>query len=228
MMKVYGYVRVSGKGQVDGEGPDRQRDAIEIFCKAQGLEWGGHFFEEGVSGTVEAIERPKFAEMIEYITKNDFAGFVVERMDRLARDLMVSEVLLQECRKQGIQVFSVDQGTLEDMASNGGDPTRVLIRQIMGALAQWDKSVTVKKLKSARDAVRQKTGRCEGVKPYGSRGSEVAILGLLKNMLDCEKPLDYGAVARMLNENGFKTRGGKDWSRVSVRTVWLTYKKKGK
>jgi len=53
---------------------------------------------------------------------------------------MTQEFLLAECRKRGLKVYSADQGQLIDMAENGGDPTRVLIRQILGALAQWEKN----------------------------------------------------------------------------------------
>lgn len=33
MMKAYGYLRVSGAGQIDGNGFDRQKKAISEFAK---------------------------------------------------------------------------------------------------------------------------------------------------------------------------------------------------
>jgi DNA invertase Pin-like site-specific DNA recombinase len=185
-MNVFTYIRVSGKSQLDGDGPERQRDAITRFSLAHDLHSCGEFFEQ-VSGTVDGVDRPQFAEMLSYINarrdcKSEIKAVVVERMDRLARDLMVSEVLLAELRKRGVKVFSVDQGQLIDMASDDGDPTRALIRQIMGALAQWEKSQLVKKLKLARDRKKEKTGRCGGMHPYGARPGEKQILQFVSSM----------------------------------------------
>src|SRR5688572_16574924 len=139
-VKAFFYIRVSGRGQVGGEGPDRQRESCQGFCDAQGIERQGEFFEAGVSGTVEGMDRPEFSAMVEAIqcrrlNGQDIDGIVVERMDRLARDLMVQEVLLKQCRENKIKVFAADRGELVDLASDDGDPTRTLIRQVMGALA---------------------------------------------------------------------------------------------
>lgn len=226
--RVVSYVRVSGRGQVDGGGPDRQREAIQKFCKAHNLLTDhlglGEFFEQAVSGTVEAVDRPEFASMltqIEETNKPRVSAIVVERMDRLARDLMVSEVLLAECRKRNLKVYAADQGALIDMATNGGDPTRVLIRQILGALSQWEKSMLVSKLRSARDRKKAATGRCEGKKPFGTRPGEVELINLAHNfrsVLDqFNQPMEYAVIAKHFNESGFRTRHGKPWSVGTVK-----------
>src|SRR6202051_4529548 len=41
-------------------------------------------------------------------------------------------------------------------------PTSNLIRQIFGAVSEFDKAMTVAKLKGARDRVRRAQGKCEG------------------------------------------------------------------
>lgn len=227
-MKAFGYIRVSGIGQVDGDGPARQEESVTRFCTAQKLEFAGRFVEGGVSGTVEAMDRPQFVEMLETIEKrcdNGPAGeepdgpycIVVERIDRLARDLMISEVLLGECRKRNIPVYCVDQGVLVDMASDGGDPTRKLLRQLLAALAEWEKSVIVKKLRISRDRMRQREGRCEGRKPYGHTPEEKAN----KDWIIGQRGLGASPVriARRLNEFGKRTRSGKPWNRFSVNNV---------
>ncbi len=228
---VYGYVRVSSKGQVDGDGPDRQRDAIEKFCAKNSLQLAEHFTEEGVSGTTEALDRPEFSRMMDHMENGDVAVIVVERMDRLARDLMVSELLLRACREKNIKVYCVDQGDLTNMAADSEDPTRTLIRQIMGSLAQWEKSVLVRKLRLSRERMKEKTGRCEGRKAYGEKPGERQVMHLIQDMLGhspSPNGLTFGGVAGILNDSGFKTRCGKPWTRVSVRTVWTTNKMKGK
>lgn len=177
-INAFGYVRVSGRGQMDGDGPQRQRDAIEKFCAAINIDLAGIFTDGGVSGTVEAMDRPQFTEMIGYIEREDTEAvetIVVERLDRLARDLIVQEMLLAECRKRGIRVYAVDQGLI-NQASADIDPTRTLIRQVIGALSQWEKSSLVLKLRAARDRKRAATGRCEGPLPYGHKPGEADII----------------------------------------------------
>lgn len=43
-------------------------------------------------------------------------------------------------------------------------PTAVLVRQVLGAIAQFDKASTVAKLKAARERKRLASGKCEGRK----------------------------------------------------------------
>lgn len=213
-MHVMSYLRVSGKSQIDGDGPERQRDSINAFCTTHNLTLTAEFFEAGVSGTVDGLDRPKFAEMMESILDqrqngNPVDGIIIERMDRLARDLMVSEVLLAECRKRKIQVFSADQGALIDMASDGVDPTRVLIRQIMGALAQWEKSTLVNKLRAARI----RTGRLGGQKkkPLSDKEKQIAIFlreARTMGQYVTPEPPTMERLAEMLNDAGWETGGG--------------------
>jgi DNA invertase Pin-like site-specific DNA recombinase len=217
MKNVFSYIRVSGKGQIGGEGPDRQRESISGFCSGKALLMG-EYFEAGVSGTVEGMDRPKFSELIEAIecrreNGEQIDGIVVERLDRIARDLMVQEVLLAECRKRNIAVFSAD-GDWSDIASNAGDPTRKLIRQVMGAVAEFAKSETVLKLSKARAAVKLRTGRCEGRKPYGVTPEEQAILKVLQIFVRPEHTMRE--VAGILNAEGFRTRAGTEWNEKSA------------
>jgi DNA invertase Pin-like site-specific DNA recombinase len=222
-MRIFSYLRVSGLGQVDKDGPTRQRAAIEAFCGKHSLDSSFEFFEEGVSGTVDGMDRPKFAEMV---AKIDLLraepilaveAIVVESMDRLARDLMVSEFLLKECRERGIKVFIANSGDLVDVANDGGDPTRAMLRQILGAISQWDKSVTVRKLRSARLRARSDGNRCEGAKPYGYNEAEAIVKSRMQSFKN--KGFSYANIAIELNAERFRTRFHKQWSEQTVRSV---------
>lgn len=225
-MKCYWYIRVSGKSQIEGDGPDRQRERIKEFSTKHGLEFAGEFFEAGISGIKEGMDRPKFSELIE--THDAHAkpvkAIVVERLDRLARDLMISEMILSECRKRGIKVYATDQGALIDMATDGDDPTRILIRQLLGALAQWEKSMLVKKLASARARIRKLKGKCEGVASYGDRPGEIHTLNVMKNLKTSGMRMDI--IATMLNEQQLFNRSGNPWNRKSIFSVLKNNKRK--
>lgn len=228
-MNVFSYIRVSGLGQADKDGPERQRIAIKDFCAKHKLD-DLNEFSESISGTIEAMDRPAFADLI--IKANIFnqsphdtlhiRGIVVENMDRLARDVMVSELLFRECRKFGIQVFCANTGELVDVATNEGDPTRKMMRQILGAIAEWEKTMIVRKLGSARKRHRLNAGRCEGRKPYGFTPEERNIIALIKSMRtanDIVPAMTWDMIAFELNRRGFKTRENKKWTRGHVYSI---------
>lgn len=52
------------------------------------------------------------------------------------------------------------------------DPSRKLMRQIFGAIAEYEKTMIVLKLRGARVRMRARNGRCEGAKPYGELPGE--------------------------------------------------------
>lgn len=216
MAIAFGYTRVSGKGQVEGDGEHRQRQAIISFCSANNLALRSCTFEAGVSGTVEAMDRPAFAELVSCL--NGLAEqpvIVVERMDRLARDLMVQELLLRECRQRHIKVYAADQGLI-DLAADDADPTRKLMRQIFGALAEWEKSALVKKLSAARTRKKQSTGRCEGAKPFGYYFSEKEAY---EQLIELAKQHKASVVAQILNARGLYPRKASEWNRQLVMNV---------
>ena len=106
-MTAFGYLRVSGKGQVKGDGFRRQRDTVAAWCKANRVELVETFRDEGVSGTRDGFDRPGLTDLLVAVKANGTRLVVVERADRLARDLMVGEVILAEFRKAGVKVKTV-------------------------------------------------------------------------------------------------------------------------
>lgn len=217
-MNVFGYVRVSGLGQKTGDGPERQRDAITSFCAAHKLSLDPATYEEAITGVSSAADRPQFSRMLSRIDEirsagGEADGIVLERADRLARDLIEGELIFRECRARGIKVFATDRGLI-DLAFDDGDATLKLIRQVIGAVAEFEKSALVKKLKIARDRIRKEKGRCEGRKPYGSFVGEGPCLELIK--ISWGQRLSAGSIAKRLNETGFRNRKGGHWSRQAI------------
>lgn len=214
-MNLFSYIRVSGKGQVAKEGPDRQREAIVDFAIKAKATLRGEFFDKAVSGTIDGLDRPAFKELLEAIESRrlngeEIDGIVVERADRLARDLIVGELLLKECRERNIKVFSADRGETVDLASDDVDPTRVLIRQLMSAMAQWEKSNLVRRLRKAREAVKLRTGRCGGRAPIGVDKREQLMLEFLRGVYSPE--LSYRQLTALVSDAGFCNRAGNDYN----------------
>lgn len=214
------YVRVSGKGQADGDGPDRQIAAIRRFAKADGLILVDEPFQDlGVSGTRELADRPGLAALLDRLESNGVRTVVIERADRLARDLMVQEVIVAQFAKIGARILTAEG---VDLTSPGDDPTRRLIRQILGAVSEFEKNVLVLKLRAARERMRRRGERVEGVKPYGHFPAEAATAARMRQLR--RKPvkgprLSLAAVAAQLNAEGHRNRAGREWSKQLVAHV---------
>jgi DNA invertase Pin-like site-specific DNA recombinase len=61
------------------------------------------------------------------------------------------------------------------------DPSRKLMRQIFGAIAEYEKTMIVLKLRGARARARAGRGRCEGRKPFGYYEGEATVLERFKS-----------------------------------------------
>jgi DNA invertase Pin-like site-specific DNA recombinase len=212
MVKAFGYLRVSGKGQVDGDGFPRQLAAINAYAAAHDIKIVRVFREKGVTGTKESMDRPAWAEMMTALHSDGVRTIIIEKLDRLARDLMVQEATIADLQKHGFTLISVAEPDL--MAA---DPTRILMRQLMGAVAQYDKSQIVLKLRGARMRKRAKEGRCEGRKPFGHYEGEADVLNRIKALR--AEDLGFDRIAARLNEEHVPTRTGRPWHGVVVNRI---------
>ena len=162
---AFAYLRTSSAANVgaDKDSAKRQREAIASFAKRAGYELFAEFNDEAVSGGDSLEVRPGFAAMLERIESNGCKTIIVETASRFARDLMVQEVGYARLRERDIELIAADSpGSFQD-----DGPTARLVRQVLGAVAEFDKAMTVAKLRGAREGMR-KTGRAKTLD--GKRG----------------------------------------------------------
>jgi len=210
--KAVAYVRVSGLGQLDGHGFERQETAVRAFARSKGLDLG-RVYREAHTGT--EADRPAFTELLADLLANCCRVVVVESLDRLARDLMVQVALLGRLREAGITLYSATTG--EDVtASIAEDPMREALVLVQGVFAQTEKKLLVRKLRKAREAIRARGERCEGRKPYGPE--VVETLRTLRRKRKGER-LSFAGCAARLQELGLPTKSGKPWRAMTVRVI---------
>jgi DNA invertase Pin-like site-specific DNA recombinase len=161
--KAVAYYRTSAATNV-GEFKDslpRQQAAVRAYARRAKMEIVEEFYDAAVSGADAVDQRPGFTALLERITDNGVGVVLVEDAERFARDLIVQLTGHDHLKRLGVELI----------AANAPDhfredtPTAVLIRQILGAVAQFGKAQLVIKLRVARERVRQRTGRCEGRRP---------------------------------------------------------------
>jgi len=212
MTKAFAYLRVSGKGQVDGDGFARQLNAIKQYAAEHDIKIVKVFREEGVSGTKDLADRPALSAMLTALYSNGTRLVLVEKLDRLARDLMVQETIIGDLRKHGFDLISV---TEPDLLQD--DPTRKLMRQIFGAISEYEKTMIVLKLRGARARAKARSGRCEGAKPFGHFDGEADIIARMKALR--ASGMGFDRIAATLNVEGVKPRRGEKWWGLTVNKI---------
>jgi DNA invertase Pin-like site-specific DNA recombinase len=218
--QAIGYLRTSSATNVgeDKDSEARQRKAVENFAKRAGYVIEEWFYDAAVSGADPIETRPGFTAALACIAGNGAKTIIVETANRFARDLMVQEVGFAMLRDLGIALIAADSPSsfLDD------GPTSKLIRQILGAVSEFDKAMTVAKLRGARERKRRLKGKCEGRKSYAERegGQELVALARQLRRPDPERrPVSLRKVAAALAERGYVAPSGKPYAAAAVASM---------
>lgn len=217
-MKAIGYVRVSSDKQVDGYGLDVQTDAIRAWAKEHGHRIVRIVADEGVSGATP--DRDGLAEVLGLLqAKKATTVVVVYRLDRLARDLILQEQLIAECRRHGAELASCSPTEAAFIGDDDADPSRKMVRQIIGAVSEWEKSMVRLRLQSGRKRKAQSGGYAGyGAPAYGQRSEagelvanedETALVARITALHT--EGVSLRGIATTLTEEGFLPRRGKAW-----------------
>lgn len=215
-IEAVGYCRVSGKGQTQGTGLNRQEDAVRAYAKKNNYKLL-QIYLEAFTGTESA--RPVFEDMLTDLLSNGCRVIICECLDRLARDLAVQLQIIAMLASKGITLINSMTG--QDV-TNPEDPMSLAMIQIQGSFAQLDKNLLVRKLKKGRQAKLAKDGYCEGKKPFGFRPGEADTVDRIKKLYR-KKPgedrLTCYQIAKVLNREKRPTRHGGQWRDGQVRKI---------
>jgi DNA invertase Pin-like site-specific DNA recombinase len=213
--KAVAYLRTSSAANVgaDKDSDKRQLSAIERFARSAGFELVGTYYDAAVSGADAVQARPGFVEMLKRIEGNGVRTIIVETAGRFARDLMVQEVGFAMLQERGIDLIAADSpGSFLD-----DTPTAKLVRQVLGAIAEFDKAMTVAKLRGARERRRKEVGKCEGRKSYAERApAAVALAKKLHRYPVNGRRRSLRQVSAELAGEGFLASSGKPYGAAAV------------
>jgi DNA invertase Pin-like site-specific DNA recombinase len=209
--KAFAYLRTSTatNAGTDKDSDKRQRGAILGWAKANRFEVTGEFYDVDVRGADPIHARPAFAEMLQAIHGNGVRTILVESASRFSRDLIVQETGHQYLKDLGITLIAVDSpdSFLDET------PTAVLIRQILGAVSQFQKADLVAKLAGARARKRRADPNYrEGWKP-----APVEAQKLARRLRRQGKSLRE--ISAALAEKGFLAPSGKAYGAQSVKVM---------
>lgn len=140
MPKVFGYLRVSTKGQTT----DNQKK--EILDKGFAVdEW---ISEDATSGTTEVFSRPHFKRMIAMAQPGDIV--ITVKIDRLGRTAADTLQAIKKLKELELSVVIVQFGTM-DMTSSAGK----LLLTMLAAVAEMERDMLVERIHAGLERTKE-------------------------------------------------------------------------
>lgn len=218
-MKLSAYLRVSTSEQANGQGLPIQEALIRE---------SGHdivaWYSDTTSGRKDLLDRPGLGMALDDLRNKRSRGIIVYRLDRLARDLIVQEQLLAEIRKLGGKLISCAQGEQPYIDDDDTDPSRKLIRQVLGAVSEYERAMIKLRMVAGARRKRLETGWSGSPVPYGYANDEGTlvpapeeqrVISTMRSLHSQGRTIKE--IAAYLNELGVPTRYSKHWHTESVR-----------
>lgn len=217
---VVAYIRVSTDAQVDKYGLDAQKRDIMMYCSKNDMYISKWYVEKGVSGAKES--RPELDKLIygEEIENPPIAAVVVAKNDRIARDINIYYYCKMLLQKRGIELISVaeDFGEFGMMAH--------FIEAFTLCVAELERENITKRTSAGRKVKKANGGYAGGRPPFGYKAVEKKLV-VDEREAECVKRIfllreckhTLREIADMVNEAGYRTASGKEFSFGTIRDI---------
>ena len=161
---IYGYARVSTQMQA------REGNSLEAQETALRAAGATKIYTDAYTGTKN--DRPQLELLMRELQIGD--TLVVTKLDRIARNLKQGIELIDDLNSRGIKVNVLNMGQIDDT------PTGKLIRNIMLALAEWERDMIVQRTQEGKEIARKNPTYREGRPKKYKREQREHALELLK------------------------------------------------
>jgi DNA invertase Pin-like site-specific DNA recombinase len=212
------YIRVSTQKQAEAEnGLDAQKADCVAFAERMGFSVGSVCVDAGVSGGSEVSERPGLMKALGELKKGSV--LLVAKRDRIARDVLVNAVIEKMVSNKKASIISADG------AGNGDDPAAELMRNMLAAMAAYEKALAGMRTKAALKAMKQ-AGKVYGKIPFGFKRNgnmlepesrERAIIEDVRSWRSAS--VKWQECAARLNQTERFNRAGRPWSVQNLSQV---------
>lgn len=220
--KILGYVRVSTLDQAEhGLGMSVQKDQLKEYCLKNKLELERIYEDDGCSGSDP--DRPGLQELLKRAKENGIKKIIVPHSSRFARDSLLSEIMYRDLRKNGVKLISATQPGYYEQE---GDFQKKLIRTVLDAFDEYEKSLITYRLKNGKRKKAQNGGFHGGsIYGYKARNKKLIIdrqeADIVKKIFRWrrQKKMKYSQIARKLNELEIRTKYGKKWFPYTIEKI---------
>ncbi len=220
MLKVQALVsRVSTDIQREkGLSIPRQKKWLEEEAKKLKFKNPEHYTDNGYSAT--DLNRPAYSRLINDIKTGVIDTVVVYKYDRIARNVIHLLSLIDLFKEHDIGFISITE------RFDTTTPTGKVMMVMAGSLAQWEREMTIERVKDAMWDKAKKGEFCGGQPPYGYVVKEKNIIPseeetkIVKLMFDkFEESKSFRGICHWLNKSGHLTKRGTTWAQSTVRRI---------
>lgn len=219
MKRVGIWIRVSTEDQKRGDSPEHHLEQAKTYAKLQEWEVVEIYDMTGVSGkTVK--NHPETIRMLQDIRSGHIKGLIFSKIARFARNTIE---LLEF--SEFFQQHNADLISLKESIDTSTPAGRLFFR-IIASMAEWEREEIVDRINTSVET-RAKLGKVMGGIPFGyQRKGKDDIELHPKESLVRKKMYElylqhkrYGTVARILNEEGYRTKRGKKFSDMAIKRL---------
>ena len=220
-LKVAIYIRVSTQYQVDKDSLQVQRRELIAYCEmVLGIKDYVIFEDPGYSA--KNTDRPDYQRMMDRLRTGEFSHLLVWKLDRISRNLLDFAAMYAELKQLGITFVSKNEQF--DTSSAIGEA----MLKIILVFAELERNMTSERV-TAVMLSRANNGQWNGgriplgyhwdkvEKQFSVLDTESKLVKKIYNMYEEFQSILY--ISNYLNENGIKTKGGKEWTPTAIHKI---------